>query len=102
MIPSSWSLENYADDFNGDYYDNRINEATWQAYHRADICIESRQSDVIDIPFVVSFANKCGEPAMHMHLTPGYLLDKNRAIASFGKYENVFIINEIYFEKKSI
>ena len=94
LIPSTWKLETYYDDYNHDHYDNRINNATWETFNRADICIENRREDIIDIPFVVNYNTKCGQSSLHMHFTPEYFLNEKRAILSYGPYENV---NNFYF-----
>ncbi len=91
MIPGSWKLENYYDDSNQDYYDNRIINATWENFNRADICIENRNEDITDIPFVANYNSKCGQSSLHMHFTPEYFLNEKRSIVSYGQYENVNI-----------
>ena len=91
LVPNTWSLENYNDDFSNtnEYYETTINNATWENYDRADICIESRSPEVIDTPYVVNYATGCGEPGMHLHFTPEFFINKNRAIYTFGPYDNV-------------
>lgn len=97
-MPSTWSLESYDDDFSSnDYYDNKISNATWEDYDRADICIESRSSSVLDTPYVVNYASGCGEPSLHLHFTPQYFLNKERAIYTFGRYDNVLVHEWAHF-----
>ena len=97
IIPSTWKLEHYYDDFNAESYDGRIPNATWESFDRGDFCIENRDFYTIDTPFVVNYATKCGTTASHINLTPEYFLNKNRAIRLYGPYANVLVHNWAQF-----
>lgn len=91
VIPGSWKLENYYDDFNTEIYDGMLQNATWESYDRADVCVEMRDMFTIDTPFVANYATECGQQASHINLTPEYFLDKARSNRVFGSYANVKI-----------
>lgn len=94
VIPSTWKLEHYYDDFNSESYDGRIPNATWQTFDRGDFCIDTRDYFTIDTPLVVNYASGgCGRSASHMSLTAGYFLNKNRATRLYGPYSKVLIHN---------
>lgn len=98
LVPNTWQLDSYADDFSEqNYYENKIQNATWENFDRADICIESRSSEVIDTPYVVNYATGCGEPALHLHFTPEYFLNEQRALYTFGPYSNVLVHEWAHF-----
>jgi hypothetical protein len=97
IVPSTWKLEYYYDDFNTDSYDGRIPNATWESYDRGDFCIENRDLYTTDTPFVVNYATQCGRTASHVSLTPHYLLNKNRAVRLYGPYAKVLVHNWAQF-----
>jgi hypothetical protein len=97
IVPSTWKLEYYYDDFNTESYDGRIPNATWESYDRGDFCIESRDFYTIDTPFVVNYAAQCGKSASHVSLTPEYFLNKNRAVRLYGPYSKVLVHNWAQF-----
>ena len=91
LIPNTWRLDHYFDDFNTNSFDGRLPNTTWESYDRADFCIEERDDFTIDIPFVVNYAAVCGETASHINLTPDYLTHRSRAEKLYGPYANVLV-----------
>jgi hypothetical protein len=98
VIPSTWNLEHYYDDFSQQNFDGKIPNATWESFDRGDFCIENRDLTSLDTPFVVNYANDCGgQAASHISLTPDYFLNKNRANKFYGSYANVLVHNWAQF-----
>ncbi|CAF0782079.1 unnamed protein product [Brachionus calyciflorus] len=91
VVPSTWSLENYFDDFNSESSDSRLLDSTWESYDRADICIENRDSMTIDIPFVVNYAAQCGQTASNINFSPNFFLNRNRSEKLYGQISKVVI-----------
>jgi hypothetical protein len=89
-VPSSWNIEHYYDDFNS-IYDGKLSSATWELFDRADVCVETRPLDTLDIPYVVNYANACGEEAASIKTDSEFFLNKNKATISYGPQAQVLV-----------
>ena len=99
-MPNTWQLDTHAHESSesGEHTAaHSIENATWESFERADICIESRSAQVLDTPYVVNYATGCGEPALHLHFTPEYFVRAQRALHTFGPYGNVLVHEWAHF-----
>ena len=88
LVPSSWTIQYYIDDFNDDF-NGKLAGSSWEIHDRADMCIESRSESTFDTPFTFNYNTRGGEMGDHMHLTPEFFLRQQEMVNLFGKYENV-------------
>jgi len=98
VVPRSWKLEHFYDDFNLNNNDGHLHRATWESYDRADVCIDEYEDVSFHRPFVTNFANDCAQIASHITMTSNYVLSEKHAVHVHGSYSNHLVNNWAQFK----